>query len=221
MQAAHSDGIEFQPNRSKTNLLVLYLACGFFMLLGLVFLVPSLIELISTGNPPDAMGIGAAMFGMGLLFFLIGHFLTSPRKVRYLVGKEGITLSAGKTIRPLPYSEIESMTHLEEKKSEEFLLALSQQVQDKIAEGFNSGSGSGSFIQQAKAALKEQARAHMRYKFLSVAVVYTSSGRRNSRASKADLPCDTVFILLKSGEGYFISPLDIDSFLREAKKHMR
>lgn len=229
MQTETTTGIEFAPNRSKRNLLIIYITCGFFAALGLLLLVTGIAESQYWHNPDDKVGTGAALFGGGVLFLLIAHFLTSPMNVHYFVGKEGVTLKAFKTTRQLSYAEIESITALEEGQSEKFILQLQNQTAQKQQESITGAARSkeegdlSNMWERTKDAFKEQKRAFEKFKFLSVATVYSSSGRQRGvrKAQKADLPCATVLILMKNGESFFISPLDIEGFVREAKKHMR
>ena len=82
----------------------------------------------------------------------------------------------------------------------------------------------GNMFVQILNAFKEQKKAFERFKYLSVPISYSSSGRRQigpEKASGTDLPCDTIFILQKNGEGYLISPLDIEGFMNEAKKYIK
>lgn len=228
MQLPGSYGIEFAPNRSKKNLLIPYLFCGLFIVFGLVLVISGAADTEYWHNPDDKVGTGTVLFGSGLLFLLISHFLTSPFNVHYFVGKDGITLQAFRTRRQIPFTEIDSVTPLEEGKSEKFVLQLQNQMVERQKQNITEARESqqekdlGNMWEQTKNAFKQQTSAYQKFKFLSVAVVYSSSGRQRGprRASSANLPCATVFILLKNGENFFISPLDIEGFAREARKYL-
>ena len=77
----------------------------------------------------------------------------------------------------------------------------------------------GAMIDETKKMFSQRSNWFKKYKFMSVALAFSGSGR-SQYASSVDLPCETVFILMKNGEGYFISPLDIAGFMNEAKKHL-
>lgn len=170
---------------------------------------------------------GGGLFGISFVFFLIVHFFITPPNVSYLVEKEGIVLSAGKKQLKIIYPDIESVTHIKEKQTEEFILEFNLKTEEKLRKGIVADQLQKQGILQemfAKIieAFKEQTRAFAPYKFLSVPVIYKKSGGGSSLSSQkttgVNLPCDTVFILLKNGEGYFVSPLNIEGFMSEVKK---
>ena len=121
MQPENIYGTEFTPNRSKENIKILYLITGGLMFLGVIVFIAGLTNSnISERYFPDTVGAGAALFGIAFGFLLIAHFLLTPFNVHYFVGKEGITLKAFRTTLSIPYSGIESFTHLSEDQSEKF-----------------------------------------------------------------------------------------------------
>lgn len=213
MFTVNEHGKEFPPNRSKRNLLILYIACGVFIFIGLILTLPGLAK----GDPSP---IGLAVTGFATLLLIIGHFFTSPLNVHYFVGRQGLVLQQRKTILSIPYPEIESLTRLEEKQGEALLMQLQNQLSEKQLEMVTQSSEG--VISGIKSAFQEQKKAYEKYKFLSVPIAYTSRGRQRGPDSTtgADLTCDTIFILMKSGEGYLISPLDIEGFMAEARKNM-
>lgn len=216
-------GVEFRPNRSKKNMLTLYIVL--FLVMGLC-LIPIIVGLqdseIEMLNFDDKVGAGAFLFACCLGFFLIAHFLTSPFNIHYFVGSEGVTLKAFTTTLLLPYGEIESITHIPEKQSEQILMKGWNRTRGSQAEEINSAINNGddlsAVFSKVKATFKAQRKWFSPYKFLSVAIAFI--GSRNSQiANRADLPCDTVAVLLKDGGVYFISPLDIPGFMNETKKY--
>lgn len=212
-------GTEFKPNRSKKNLET------FYWILGLVMtfcLVPIIVGLQNSNlkelDFDDSAGVGLCLFGCCILFFLIAHYLTAPFNVHYIVGKQGLTLTAFRTTLTIPYSEIESLTHLTEKQTEQIILKGWNHLKVKQIESINTSSSEpAGLLETAKSVFKLQTTWFDKYKFLSVAIGFSGSG--NSRVARsADVPCDTVLILLKNGAGYIISPLDVKGFMEETKK---
>jgi len=156
----------------------------------------------------------------GFVILLIGHFLTSPVRVSYSTDEKGIALRARKHRLKILYSEIESIQELKENQAEEFMLRLKKKEESEAASIVFGEKGAGlTVIQKIKEAFKVQAKAYSPYKFLSAPIMYKSSGRRESIQS-VNLPCNTVFILLKRGEGYLISPLDTGGFVSEVQNHL-
>jgi len=226
MQAEKNTGVEFAPTRSKSNRIVFLIAFGVFMFGGLsAFMVGRKDSGFQNLTSNDKAGVGILVFGIALVFLCGVHFLTSPPAISYCVAKEGIILKHGKKMLSIPYSDIESLTHLKEKQAEDFIIKLQQKVSEKQAEevqGIKSAQSRldiGGISRLRKNILEEQKKAVEKYKFLSVTIGYS---KYNSKGivKKADLPCDTIFILQKNGEGYLISPLDIEGFMNEAKKQM-
>lgn len=208
MQQENFSGKEFAPNRRKKNIQIIYWVCGFFILLGLA---------VSGGQFFSA---GMLFAGFGLIMLLIGHFLTSPFRATYRIDRSGIYLAARKNSTKILYSEIESILELKENQAEEFMLRLKKKEEAETASIVFGGKGAElTVLQKIKEAFKAQANAFSHYKFLSVPIMYKSSGGRNNIAG-VNLPCDAVFILLKNGGGYLISPLDAPGFVMEAKKQM-
>ncbi len=226
MKTPADQGIEFKPNRSKKNL------STFYWILGLVMafcLVPIIVGLQNSNIKEldfhDSVGAGLALFGCCLLFFLIAHYLTSPFNVHYVVSKQGITLTAFRTTRFIPYSEIESVTYLTELQTEQIILKGWNHLKVKQSEAIRKAPDVHSASPETlwgtiTSVFKLQTTWFDKYKFLSVAIGFSGSAR-SQVAQSADIPCDTVLILLKNGEGYFISPLDIPGFMEEAKKYFR
>ncbi|MBI4946650.1 MAG: hypothetical protein HY840_09640 [Bacteroidetes bacterium] len=223
MQTINNYGREFAPNRSKRNLLMLYVICGLFICVGVGMIIAGL------QGETDLITGGMVMTGFATFLLLLGHFFTSPLNVAYYVSSSGIILKQGKKILTIPYGELESITHLREEQSEEFILKLQNKLVDKQREDISEALEAkqefnfGTMFQKTKDAFKKQAKDFEKYKFLSVAVAYSGSGRQRgpAKASSVDLPCDMVFILLKSGECYFISPLDIEGFISEVNRNKR
>lgn len=217
-------GREFKPSRSKKNLET------FYWILGLVItlcLIPIVVGLQNSNleelDFDDSVGAGLCLFGCCLLFFLIAHYLTSPFNVHYIVSKQGISLTAFRTTLVIPYSEIESLTHLTERQTESGILKgwnnMKVQQTEAIRATANTETAQpATLLGTVKAVFTLQTTWFDKYKFLSVAIGF--SGSRNSQvAQNADVPCDTVFILLKNGSCYLISPLDIEGFMNEARKY--
>ena len=201
------DGKEFRPNRSKSNLILLFVLASVFILLGLLFGL-------------SGTGAGYLMSGFGLLLLLLGLFATSPQKVRYVISRENICLAKGKTVLILAYSEIESVVELKENTAEELMLKLKRKEEEEAREViFGEAGNQLSLIGKLKEAIKIQAQAHSPYRFLSVPIAYTSSGKRD-HVQSVNIPCNTVFILLKNGKGYLISPVDTEGFVLEAKRFL-
>ena len=216
MEPRNNYGTEFSPNRSKRNLLVLYVVCGLFIAVGFIILLAGI------AGDHDLIGGGLGMTGFATLLLVLGHFFTSPLNIAYYVGPACILLKQGKKSLEISYADIQSLTHLKEDQSEKFILELQNSLTDRQREILR-GPEAENILGQLRNAFSEQKKAFEKFKYLSVAVAYSSSGRSQAgpeRASGADLPCDTVFILLKSGEGYFISPLDISGFMNETGKYL-
>lgn len=216
-------GTEFAPNRSKKNMRTLYFVL--FLVMGLC-LIPITIGLQDADlvnlNFPDMVGAGAFLFACCFGFFLLAHFLTSPWSVHYWVGKEGITLQAFSTKHSIPYTSIEGIRHISEKRSEEFALkgwsGMRSREMEELSASADRQEDLLTFLGKIWTAIKAQKRRFSPYKFLSVPIGYSSSPR-SSVARTADLPCDTVLIVTKEGGAFFISPLDIPGFMNETKKY--
>jgi hypothetical protein len=206
MESPTTAGTEFKPNRSKKNIKILYWVCGSFILIGL---------LVSGG---ELLSKGMLFAGFSLILLLIGHFFTSNSNVSYCINEKGITLRVRKKILNIPYSEIQSIDELKENQTEEFMLKLKQkQETEELSVIYGEKGAQLNPLEKIKEAFKIQAKAFAPYKYLSVPIMYESTGRRN-HTKAVNLPCDTVFILLKTGEGFLISPLDTEGFVQEAKK---
>ena len=214
-------GVEFAPNRSRKNMRGLYTVL--FLVMGLC-LIPIIVGLqdadLVNMNFPDIVGAGALLFACCLGFFLLAHFLTAPLNVHYFVGRDGITLKAFSATHSIPYASIEAIRHVSEKLSEEFALKGWTGSQSRQMEEFQAMPEGDllAFLRKIVEAIKAQKTRFSPYKFLSVPIGFSSSAR-SSVARTADLPCDTVFIVLKDGGSFFISPLDIPGFMNETKKY--
>lgn len=218
-------GKEFKPNRSKKNLETFYRILGIVMALCLIPIVVGLQNSnIQELDFADSFGAGLCLFGCCLLFFLIAHYLTSPFNVHYIVGKPGITLTAFRTTLTIPYSEIESLTYLTERQTEQIILKGWNHLKVKQSETIRTTANPvtaqpETLLGTVKAVFTLQTTWFDKYKFLSVAIGF--SGSPNSKVAKSvDIPCDTVLILLKNGAGYIVSPLDTKGFLDETKKYL-
>ncbi len=175
-----------------------------------------LIGLLMSGGEFLSKGMLFAGFSFALL--LIGHFFTSNRNVSYTIGKNGVTLQAGKKTLEISFGEIQSVVELKESLAEEFMLKLKQKKEaEEYSVVFGEKGAQLNPLEKIKEAIKIQTKDFAPYKFLSVPIMYESSGRRG-HVKGVKLPCDTVFVFLKSGEGYLISPLDTEGFVREANK---
>ena len=208
MQQGEISGIQFKPNRSKKNIRIIYWVCIPFILLGLLL----------TGG--ELISWGSFFAGFSLLLLVLGHFFTSPRNVLYCAGENGIMLRAGKKAWNVSYSEIESVSELKEKAAEELMLKLKHKEEsDERSIVFGEIGAGMNLFGRLKEAFRMQAKAFSPYKFLSVPIMYKGT-KGEEKTQNVNLPCDCVFILLKSGEGYLISPLDTAAFVSEAKKYM-
>lgn len=78
---------------------------------------------------------------------------------------------------------------------------------------------SNEIFSQMKEAFENQKKSFEPYKFLSVPIMYTGRGKRHG-ITGVSLPGNCSLILLKSGEGFLISPLDTEGFANEAKKYL-
>ncbi len=199
---------------------MLYVACGIFICVGLGFIFSGDHELVPGGM---------MMAGFAFFLLILGHFFTTGSGIAYFISEKAIVLKQGKKIRSIKYDELESITPLKENQSEEFLVKLQNTLVDRqrgimsnVPHKEQSTPLPGLFG-SLKKVFTEQIRAYDKFKFLSVPIAYSGgeSGvqRGPEKSSGADLPCETVFILLKSGESYMISPLDTKGFVAEAKKY--
>lgn len=221
MKAQEDSGKEFKPNRSKKNLSNFYWVLGLLMACSLAPIVIGFQNSnIEELDFDDSFGAGLFLFGCCLLFFLIAHYLTSPFNVHYIVGKQGITLTAFRTTLTIPYPEIESITYLTERQTEQVILKGWNHLKVKQIETINTSSNEpASLFETAKSVFRLQTTWFDKYKFLSVAIGFTGSGSARV-ARSADVPCDTALILLKNGAGYIISPLDVKGFVEETKTYL-
>ncbi|MBI4930043.1 MAG: hypothetical protein HY841_04710 [Bacteroidetes bacterium] len=201
-----SNGKIFPPNRSKKNIVILYVVCGLFFLLGILL-----------ASPQNPTGYYMAIFAFVL--FLMARFITTPPNVLYSIGEEGIRLRGWTKKHLLSFSEIESVNELKEDQAERLMLLRKKENEKDTANIFFGESGkSMNPIEKIISAFKKQAKSFAPYKFMSVPIAFRG---KFEHVSGANLPCDCVFILLKNGEGYLISPLDTEGFVKEAKKHMQ
>jgi hypothetical protein len=197
---------EFLPNRSKKNIRILYWVCGIFIFIGLI---------VSVGNPK-----GFFFAGFAFVLLMLGHFFTAPRKVFYGISKEGITFRAGKKFLEIPFGEIRSMEELKEIQAEAWMLNRKlKEESEEMNIVFGAGGVGMNPFDRIKEALKVQAKSFSPYKFLSVPIMYITSGR-SRQTNEVNLPCDCVFIQLKSGDCYLVSPLDTAGFTNEATKYL-
>lgn len=214
-------GQAFIPNSSRRNLLVLYIACAIFICVGLYFIFLGGYETVP---------MGMAMTGFAFFILILGHFFTVRSGIAYFVSEKAIVLKQGKTIRSILYAELESVTRLKENQSEEFLVKLQNTLVDRQREIMSKVPDKGlpsaetGLFSSLKKVFTEQVRAHDKFRFLSVPITYIGGEpgvqRGPEKTRGADLPGDTVFILLKTGEAYLISPLDAEGFVAETRKHL-
>lgn len=202
-------GKAFEPNRTKKNIRIIYWVCGSFILLGFI---------LSGG---EIFSAGALFAGFGVAMLCIGHFLTTPSRVSYCINSSGVSLNSRKHSLKISFSEIESILELKENQAEELMLRLKKKEESEAANiVFGENGRELTVSQKIMEAFRLQAKALAPYKFLSVPVMYKSTGG-DKQTKSSNLPCDTVFLLLKNGEGYLISPLDTAGFVMEAKKFMQ
>lgn len=222
MEVQPDYGKAFIPSSSKRNLLVLYIACAIFICMGLC--------LIFLGGYEMVPG-GIAMTAFAVFILILGRFFTTRSGIGYFVSTKAIILKQGKTICSIPYEELESATLLKEGQGEELLVHLQNKLVEKqrgimaLNPDQDSASPPLGVLGSLKKVFTEQIRAHDKFRFLSVPITYIEGEpgvqRSPEKVNGADLPGETVFILLKSGESYMISPLDAQGFVDEAGKRIK
>lgn len=208
-------GKKFPPNRSRKNLILLYIACWPFIIIGALIALGSVVDTVEW----DVFAIGMAVFGFGLLILILGKYFSMARKVSYTVGSEGIFLKSTRGAAAISYADIESVTALKEKQAEEFMLKMRLRMEEGNAAIMRGEGQSTEVFSQLKEAFANQKKSFVPYKFLSVPIMYTGQGKRHG-ITGVNLPCNCALILLKNGEGFLISPLDTEGFAMEAKKYL-
>lgn len=219
MQQTESNaGREFPPNRSRKTLIFLYIFCWLFITTGALVALGSSVDEKVEWEP---FGIGVGIFGFGLFIFILGKYFTSARKISYIVRADGISLKSTRGAVGISYFELDTVTALKEKQAEEFMLKLRQKLEDKNTAIIRGETGAQSITDKLKEAFREQKKSFEPYKFLSVPIMYINAGRKHrNKTTRVNIPCDTVFILLKNGDGYLISPLNPEEFVNEVKKYL-
>ena len=200
----------FQPNRSKKNIAIIYVVCGFFILLGLL--------LIAGDNSK-----GYFLSGFAFVLLLIGHFATTPAMVSYEISNNKISLRRWKKTIELSYPEIESIVELKAEQAEAFMLKRWQKMEDNLLARPKEDAPRGTLIAVIKLfrdAIKLQSAQYSPYKILSVPIQLSQRRYGGPELTEGvKIPCSTVFILLKNGEGHLISPRDTEGFVNEAQKY--
>lgn len=196
---------QFEVNKSKGNLYILYAVSILFTLFGIGMVI--------------AQMKNAYLFaGFAFFLFLVSVFGTVPW-VKYFITPEGIFLKRYGKIFFFSFSDIDSISEVSEEKLEEFALTTRNKFAlDHQNEMKSPPADIGSAVGLVLGALKDQVQQNKPLQFLSVPISYSGS-KYSPVARSAKIPCDSVFIHLKDGKGYFISPKDVKAFVAEADKY--
>ena len=201
--------MEFAPNRSKKLLRIPFFISAVLISAGLVILI---LGLQQHDNDPYII-TGGCIFASGMLLFIIMRFFINPINVHYSIDNDGISLMSFRRNLKVSFNEIQSVVELQKKDAESLMLKIQNQMVERIRH--NRLRDKGVFAEQKK--------MFEFYRFLSVTPVFNNSGVQPPGPRKAkhiSLPCNCAFILLKTEEGYIISPLDTAGFVNEVKKYL-
>ena len=199
-------GKYFAPNKSKKNAFTMYYIGFLFVAIGLILYLFSYPKTLNGQNVTPIIGL--CFFGFGFIMLIVSFFVRTV-KAEYFVRHNAIVLKRGKYILEIPFEQIAEMRKLDEKKTESTILGLEN------FESVNLKNKYMNFIPATRGykVIFENNRFGS-FMFLSSLI---ASVAVNGKVASIDMPGASVEISLKNNDAYFITPLDIDGFIKEVQ----
>ncbi len=215
------DAKEFIPTKTK-NKLLLFKLFYYLLLIPCVVIVTLCFILRGIINFPIIFILIVFLAWTYGLFF---SPLMNPL-IQYYTSTQGIYFKDNrrKKTRFILYTDIE-FVKVETKDQMEEDTTTTRRITSvgSNTQAFSIQFQTGSWWKNMLAIFKEYFAkySYNQYSYMSTPVVYSSYNVSGNSKSSVNVPCDVVFIKLKNGEHYFISPLDAKGFTNEVQKYLK